>query len=1440
MKKEALIITLMMAATPGIAAPGLITANASPNAVSVGDTFSVTMRIQGYTDTVEIDGYQFDVSYPPGLFAFVAGSFDVVGSAADPQWLSKPNQETVAAGYTLTDFNANPAAGLVHIEILDSGFSMPERGTIAASGFMVSFKLTALAEGSGQICGRAVPGPAGPEVLYDTNRRPAGVPQFLCSNVVVRATCTNPPVIVCPSNIVVWTCSNSATVTYSATATSPCCPNVVVTCMPPSGSPFAAGTVTPVTCTARDTCNNLQSSCTFTVTVRPDTAPPVIHCPSNTVTYWVCTNQVPLTYTVTATDDCDTNVTIVCTPPAGTLVAAPGIYNVFCRATDDCGKSDTCQFTIRYIRDTTPPVINCPTNPVVVWTCTNTYVLDYTVTATDDCDTNVTIVCNLPPGTVVPAPSLINVSCSARDDCGNISGCQFTVRVIRDTAPPIINCPGDMTVWSCTNRFLLVYGVGVQDDCDTNVEVRCTLPDGTLVPSGTSLPLGNHVITCVARDDCGHTSSCSFTVRVIQDTTPPVINCPTNVVVWGCSNATPVTYHVSASDDCDPAVEIRCRLPSGVEVPPGTTLPPGNYVITCVARDDCDNTSTCSFTVRVIQDTQDPVLNCPTNVVLWACTNRAPLNYTVTATDDCDTNVSIVCTPPPGTEVPVPGLYNVVCVATDDCGNQDRCEFTIRFIRDDVRPVIVNCPTNVMTVWTCTNVWIANYGLIAVDDCDTNVTIECTPPAGTPLGAPGVYGVVCRATDDCGNVAFCQFGLRVIRDTLPPDITCPSNRVVKTCYDCERVEFRAEARDDCDTNVFIQCNPPSGTCFPVGTNSVVCVAIDDCGNRDECKFEIVVMKLSPPRLTIRMLAGAPLVQICWPAPSDGFRLQCAPRLHLPSDWVTITNVPTLSGSQWCVTLPKSGRHQFYRLCKPPRPTITGVRPLNPKPGDIVFIDGSGFGNNPDDLCVAIAAQPPDPANPGIWIGLGGPDTTILYPLRALFATDTFMTARMAGALPMDAQPGMLMVGHGIGHVGRFQPAFPDIHLLEDVWTWQKGDSDGMGNQEVHPQPTPPPPRECWFFSGAPTNCQLCVFLEPNCPWPSNSIVSITARAHDSVTGAGGYDLDGPTIRFLTSGGTVRDCAERIADVIRCAFLQQAGVIVEVHVDVLTDGRVKITVRIPGGCIDRGFLQICVRSGNDPVITSVEPTQARQGDLVTIKGANFGNNPDNLCVVLVENAGPTAEGVATGIRFIPLQALETTGDQITARLGPVPPAGPAGRSSRLMVGKGTGVRARFRPAFADVLVGQDTWVWRKNGEGAALAAVPFFPIPDPPPPPSNCWIYSDAPVEGKLCIYLSPNCPWPSNAYVTIIARAHDSTTGMGADLAGPNIRFIGGGTTRECAERLADVLRCAFLQQAGVVVEVHIDPLADGRVKITVTIPGGYIDRGMLTICVGPSPNGTP
>jgi hypothetical protein len=393
----------------------------------------------------------------------------------------------------------------------------------------------------------------------------------------------------------------------------------------------------------------------------------------------------------------------------------------------------------------------------------------------------------------------------------------------------------------------------------------------------------------------------------------------------------------------------------------------------------------------------------------------------------------------------------------------------------------------------------------------------------------------------------------------------------------------------------------------------------------------------------------------------------------------------------------------------------------------------------------------------------------------------------------------------------------------------------MVQDDFNPDPEEPPPNECWFFSPPPENGVLCVIIDK--PWPPNAIVTITARAHDSVTDTGGYDLDGPTIRLIGQG-TPLQCAEKLADVLRCAFLQQAGVHIDVTVEEIAPGKVKITVKIPGGFIDRGILVICVQPQPDPpVIDGFTPATAGPGETITIVGRGFGNCPDNLCAVVVEDAGtPSGGGAAMGQRFIPLRVLDVGPNHVRAQLGPIPMDG---RPGHIMIGLGRGEQGRFQPAIPDIVLERPVWVWHGIHPGG-MAQQPFQPRPQPPPP-NQCWFFSPPPQNGVICVYLDPNKPWPPEAVISIIARAHDSVSGAGGnDLDGPTIRFLGGGSTLECADRIADVLRCAFRQQAGVEVEVMIEQLADGRVKITVSIPGGFIDRGMLTICIDSGAPGVP
>jgi len=78
-------------------------------------------------------------------------------------------------------------------------------------------------------------------------------------------------------------------------------------------------------------------------------------------------------------------------------------------------------------------------------------------------------------------------------------------------------------------------------------------------PSGSFFPLGTNLVTCVASNIWGRSNSCNFTVTVASDTRPPMITCPSNIVVQTCSNSFPVEFFVIASNDCGYAA--NCALP---------------------------------------------------------------------------------------------------------------------------------------------------------------------------------------------------------------------------------------------------------------------------------------------------------------------------------------------------------------------------------------------------------------------------------------------------------------------------------------------------------------------------------------------------------------------------------------------------------------------------------------------------------------------------------------------------------------------------------------------------------------------------------------------------------------------------------------------------------------------------------------------------------------
>jgi hypothetical protein len=110
------------------------------------------------------------------------------------------------------------------------------------------------------------------------------------------------------------------------------------------------------------------------------------------------------------------------------------------------------------------------------------------------------------------------------------------------------------------------------------------------------LPVGTHLVTLEVKDEWSNANSKTVLITV-QDTQPPTISCPDDIVVEPtCSSGAVVTYTTPVgADGCTGATTTRTAgLASGSIFPIGTTT------VTYAATDASNNTASCSFTVKVL------------------------------------------------------------------------------------------------------------------------------------------------------------------------------------------------------------------------------------------------------------------------------------------------------------------------------------------------------------------------------------------------------------------------------------------------------------------------------------------------------------------------------------------------------------------------------------------------------------------------------------------------------------------------------------------------------------------------------------------------------------------------------------------------------------------------------------------------------------------------
>jgi hypothetical protein len=132
----------------------------------------------------------------------------------------------------------------------------------------------------------------------------------------------------------------------------------------------------------------------------------------------------------------------------------------------------------------------------------------------------------------------------------------------------------------------------------TEVDDGSSDPDGdpislSLAPPGP-YALGTNLVTLTVTDSRGASDSCTALV-IVQDTTPPEITCPGNITVdLATLSGAPVSFVVTAVDNCTTAPQVTCVPASGSTFPIGTTS------VACTAVDLAGNSSSCLFQVTVL------------------------------------------------------------------------------------------------------------------------------------------------------------------------------------------------------------------------------------------------------------------------------------------------------------------------------------------------------------------------------------------------------------------------------------------------------------------------------------------------------------------------------------------------------------------------------------------------------------------------------------------------------------------------------------------------------------------------------------------------------------------------------------------------------------------------------------------------------------------------
>lgn len=643
---------------------------------------------------------------------------------------------------------------------------------------------------------------------------------------------------------------------------------------------------------ATDACGNVgTTTATYTIT---DNTGPVITAPFAADLFLECDFTDLDDFGIfqawasaaSAIDACDNSVPVDVVPGDIIPGCSPGEFTlpVTFTAADDCGNVSEVSLTV-VMSDFEPPVFEVPADMVITCGSGPPTPSPIPVIDCDDAAMAIPTVAEALPFEC-PGERRWIVTWTATDCSGNETIKTQTVTEVDNTAPvfaaivpggPVECTAFDMDAEADT---WAASAATATDDCN-DVSIDYELVSFV---KGCGNAAGVYTYEFKATDACGNVSTATSIYTVI-DTEAPTLVVPAAPLVLDCSVISATTgatamiddwlATASAADGCDNLPVLSHDYNTyDLDICAGADYA---ITVTWTATDACGNEVSAAQDINVIVDAEAPNISCPSAATIQANVNCGILlpDYTSNAVagDDCDTDVFVTQSPAPGNTVIV-GIYPITLTATDNCGKETECTFTIEVV-DATNPIALCQDITVQLDATgAASIIAADVSNNSVENCGI-MSISIDEDAFT-CSDIGNNPITLTVTDNSGNASTCIANV-MVEDVIAPTFTCPASPMNTSGCDglVPNLLNGLGETDECGGTVILTQSPVAGTSIGGAGNSVdvTITATDASGNASNCMVTINVIdaampsfQFCPPTIEVNAFAGQCDAFAYWQAP----------------------------------------------------------------------------------------------------------------------------------------------------------------------------------------------------------------------------------------------------------------------------------------------------------------------------------------------------------------------------------------------------------------------------------------------------------------------------------------------------------------------------------------------------------------------------------------------